>query len=406
MVQGSITDKPPKSAVQLLREECARIDRVDRAAAEIEERERAVKGREIARREQRQDTFDADAASMDGDAPADQTLADFTVAFTEGVDLTPLPAVVERNDGETVLYSGKLNWVFGLPGSGKSWVSLIAIDFAVARGGNVLIMDFEDSAATFQRRAALVGFSPAVHPDNFRYARPGLADAPTAVKEAQAWLADAPDGTHSLVVIDAAESSGCPSDGADVNPWLAKMVTPWRDVGAGVLVVDHIPKRSEDRPNGPIGSQRKLAAVDGAALAISGLPWTKAKGGYITLKNHKDRGGDLPAPVGKAVAVIEGAWSGTGDTRGFRYTIAAPTEQEDTGSMANLILDAVVNAGPDGVSSLKRLRGLVQGKNGPKDAAIEELINAGHMERVKGAQGNVYTATGQGINWLTQQDAT
>ena len=202
---------------------------------DVKDSEITVKEREIARREQRQDTFDADAASMDADAPAGQTLADFTVAFAEGVDLTSLPAVVERNDGETVLYSGKLNWVFGLPGSGKSWVSLIAIDFAVARGGNVLIMDFEDSAATFQRRAALVGFSPAVHPDNFRYARPGLADAPTAVKEAQEWLADAPDGAHSLVVIDAAESSGCPSDGADVNPWLAKMVHALARRGRGRL---------------------------------------------------------------------------------------------------------------------------------------------------------------------------
>ena len=69
--------------------------------------------------------------------------------------------------------------------------------------------------------------------------------------------------------------------------------------------------------------------------------------------------------------------------------------------MAAVILDAVIAAGPDGVTSLKRLRGLVKGKAANTDSAIEELINAGYMDRVKGAGGNIYTATSQGITWLS-----
>ena len=122
------------SGLAMLRRQAAK-ERADAAKDdELAQRERAVRGREITRREQRQDTFDADAASVEADAPTGETLADFTIAFTEGVDLTPLPAVVERNDGATVLYSGKLNWVFGLPGSGKSWVSLIADRFCGCTG--------------------------------------------------------------------------------------------------------------------------------------------------------------------------------------------------------------------------------------------------------------------------------
>ena len=151
--------------------------------------------------------------------------------------------------------------------------------------------------------------------------RKAMADVPTAVAEAQQWLADAPSPEFSLMVIDAAESSGCASDGSDVNPWIRKMVESWRSTGAGVLCVDHQPKRSEGRPDGPIGSQRKLAAVDGAALAISGMPWTKRKGGKIILTNHKDRDGDLTAPNHQAVAVIVGIWSGEGDARAFGYSI-------------------------------------------------------------------------------------
>ena len=146
-------------------------------------------------------------------------------------------------------------------------------------------------------------------------------------------LTSAPFPDYSLVVIDAAESSGCPSDGSDVNPWLAKMVDPWKNVGAGVVVLDHLPKQSDGRPPGPIGSQRKRGAVNGASLIISGMPWTKRKGGKIILKNDKDRGGDLPAATGQTVAVVVGTWQGEGDTRSFAYAIEPPQARDDQGEI-------------------------------------------------------------------------
>ena len=178
----------------------------ERKEAELKDRELSVKDREMTRRERRADEYDADAANADAAnadaAPVGATLADFTVAFADGVDLAPLPAVVQRQDGATVLYAGKLNWIFGLPGSGKSWVSIIAIQEAVLRGGNVLLLDFEDTPATFQRRAALLGFNPALYADSFRYIRPGLTDTPTAITEAQQWLTTATDASMSLAVVD------------------------------------------------------------------------------------------------------------------------------------------------------------------------------------------------------------
>ena len=93
------------------------VSKRDQQDAELADRERAVKDRELARRERRQDGYDA--ADTPAETVAGETLADFTHTFTEEVDLTPLPALLERNDGVTILYSGKLNWVSGLPGSGK-----------------------------------------------------------------------------------------------------------------------------------------------------------------------------------------------------------------------------------------------------------------------------------------------
>ena len=308
--------------------------------------------------------------------------------------------MVERTDGETVLYVGKLNWIFGLPGSGKSWLGIIAIHEAVLKGGNVLYLDFEDTPATFQRRAALIGFIPATYADSFRYITQGMADVPTAVAEAQQWLADAPSPEFSLVVIDADESSGCPSDGSDVNPWIRKMVEPWRSTGAGVLRVDHQPKRSEGRPDGPIGSQRKLAAVEGAALAISGMPWTKRKGGKIILTNHKDRGGDLTAPKHQAAAVIVGTWSGEGDARAFGYSIEVPEAQENAEDMGMAILAGIADAGPDGIMGKRAMRDLVSGKNGAKDATIQGLIDAGLVIKSRMGKADNYALTADGLAML------
>ena len=331
--------------------------------------------------------------------PEGSTLADFTAVWDEKVDLTPLPALLKRQDGGTLLYAAKLNWIFGVPSSGKTWVSIIAANEAILCGGRVLIMDYEDTKATFQRRAALIGLNPALHSDSIIYAAPGLTDSPTACAEAQQWLTDAQDASMSLAIIDSAESSGCPSDGDNVNPWIAKMVQPWRDVGTGVLVVDHQPKRKEDRPLGPIGSQRKLAAVDGAALECSGLCWTKKNGGKIILANHKDRGGDLDSPVGKALAVIVGTYAGEGDARGFSYLIERPEQQEDVASLSMQILDAVIDAGDDGIGSQTKLRRTVKGNNTAIGTTIEQLIKMGYLLQTKHGQADIYIASEKGKQW-------
>ena len=329
------------------------------------------------------------------------TLEDFTATWDDDVDQSPLPALLRRNDKGTVLYASKLNWIFGLPSSGKTWLSLIALNEAIMCGGRALVFDFEDSKQTFQRRTALLGLDPRQHTDHLRYTLPGIMEDEneSILDEAQEWLMKADNPVYSQVVIDAAESSGCPSDGVNVNPWIGKMLKPWRDVDAGVCVVDHQPKRKEDRPLGPIGSQRKLAAVDGCALETSGLCWTKKASGKIIISSHKDRAGDLDSAVGKPLAVVVGTWKGEGDARAFSYTIEKPEQQEDVESLSMQILDAVGDAGDDGISSLNKLRQQVKGKNSDKDATIDRLKNMGYILQRKQGQANIYTVSDKGRQW-------
>ena len=384
-----------------LRRQAAK-ERADAAKdADLADRDRAIRERELsADRERRQDAKDAAYAPLSDTTGTDTN--DGIIPWDDEIDLTPGPAVLDRVDGVMVLPAGKLSWAYGLPGSGKSWLDLIAAHMAVLKGGYVLMMDFEDSKKTFQQRALLIGFDVRVHADAIKWADQSLADSPENVKRQQEWLASAPDPVMSLVVIDAAESSGCPSNGDDVNPWLGKMVKPWRDVGAGVHVTDHIPKRADGRPDGPIGSQRKLAAIDGIALVVSGIPWTRHKGGSITLTNQKDRTGEWGN--GATVAVIVGTYHTEADgQQSFAYTIEAPNATNTAEDTSMGILQAVEDAGPAGVSGSRNLVKVVGGKASTTYATINTLVDADLLNKTRVGKADVFTLTAAGLD-LIQDD--
>ena len=371
---------------------------------EVEERLATVEERTAARVARNQATYEqeqAKAAEADGNGVT--TLADLAAVFSDDVDLTPTPALLERRhgDGGMVLPAGKLNWIYGLPGSGKSFIGLIVLHESLLRGGRAIYLDYEDSAKTFQQRAAIIGLNPKDFADSFLYIHGGLSDYPAAQAEALEWLADADDADMNCIVIDAAESSGCPSDGAQVNDWLEKVVMPFRapERDYGVQVLDHIPK-SRERADGPIGSQRKLAAVDGISLLLGGYCWSKTKGGRITLTNDKDRTGSYGRK--QAVATIIGDWEGHGDARTFAYRIAEPSK-EDTANdnIGGAILEAVNGAGPAGfVGKNQLLKAVGGGNRNAVFSTIDSLVDGLLMTVGKRGQSEIFTLTEAGRAYL------
>ena len=350
-----------------------------------------------------QDDLDGKRAARESTTstgPTDTTLDALTAVFDDEVDLTPVPAVLEREDGALVLPSGKLNWIYGLPGTGKSFLCEIDLIMAVMRGGRALYLDYEDSAKTFHQRAAMLGFNLKDYADCFKYIHGGLSDYPMAQTEAMAWLLEAPNPAMNQVIIDAAESSGCPSDGAPVNDWLTKVVMPWRDpsVNAGVLVADHIPKKSEDRPDGPIGSQRKLAAVDGIALLLSGYCWTKTKGGRITLTNHKDRTGSYARS--QTVAVVVGEWEGEGQARSFSYRVVEASKEDTSDNTGGKILNAINDAGPAGFIGKSNLSKAIGGNRNTVFRTIDSLVEGMLLTVSKDKGSDVYKLTDDGQKFV------
>ena len=341
---------------------------------------------------------DADNAT---DAPEGLTLDALAAVFDDEVDLTPVPAVLEREDGGLVLPAGKLNWIYGLPGTGKSFLCEIDLIMAVMRGGRALYLDYEDSAKTFHQRAAMLGINLKDYADCFKYIHGGLSDYPMAQTEAMAWLLEAPNPEMNQVIIDAAESSGCPSDGSPVNDWLAKVVMPWRDPGvnSGVLVNDHIPKTKDNRPDGPIGSQRKMAAVDGISILVGGYCWSKTKSGRITLVNDKDRTGQF----GKKdpVATIIGTWEGEGESRGFSYRITESTKEDSANAnIGGELLTAVAEAGPLGMVGKNTLAKCVGGNRNIVFQTIDALVEGGMLATKKAGQTITYMLTEEGLEYV------
>ena len=205
-----------------------------------------------------------------------------------------------------------------------------------------------------------------------------------------------------LVVIDAAESAGCPSDGAPISEWWCGYVVPWREAGAGVLILDHEPKRKEGRALSAIGSTHKLSRIDGASIRVAapeGGAWTKKKDGKVILMVAKDRPGDVGA-VRKVVAVATGSYDHNG---AFRLDLRSPARDGETDEehdadtehrdIAGEILVALVELAPKEVRGKRQVRKLVTGGNDAIDQAIEDIIDDGLVVRRWEGKTQIFKAT-------------
>ena len=351
----------------------------DRKDAELADRERAVKEREIARRERRLDDLDAADATT---TPVGATRADFRMEVSLMESAKP-PAILTRADGATLLYEGRLNTIYGETAMGKTWVAVETVIPQLRRGGKVVWIDNEDRPKTLAERLQVLRATDLILAHELEFYNADFLESPSAIADALEYLADSP--FPGLVILDSAVSLGCPSDGADVGPWLTKCVNPWWEAGHTAILLDHVPKQKKDRPRGGIGSQTKLARVDGAALYVQGQVWNRQQDGFINLYVHKDRQGDLPAQLGECAATIIGVHDGPLlDT-----TIGLPNAKTEAEDLTEELLDALTAAGQ--VKGSREMRSLLSGKRGKDvDLARDDLLNAGLIEREKQGQAWVY----------------
>lgn len=198
----------------------------------------------------------------------------------------PEPTLLRRTDGKALLYPGRVSMLYGSGGSGKTFVALYLAEEVLSNGGRVMMIDFEDEPnGTLSRMLLLNSDTERLRDGSFTYICPdepvhpvvhdrwgGVVDSPQA-RAARAQLEDAlkranpdlviVDGVTSLYSINGLDTNDATSTDV-VGRWLRSMSNGNRRT---TLLIDHTSKTASPGST-PIGSQHKIAMVQGAAIQM------------------------------------------------------------------------------------------------------------------------------------------
>ncbi len=216
-------------------------------------------------------------------------------AVLSGHQDPPRPTILRPPGGTPLLYPGRVNSMFGEAGVGKTWIELAAISEVIGGGGTAMLIDLEDTAHGIASRLRLLGLSDAVIADGLVYLAPSTPWGPQAQAAVAGLLAER---SVDLVCIDstgeAMAAAGVKgNDDDDVARWFVGFPRWIANRGPAVLVVDHIPKDTSGPSLSPIGSQRKLAAINGAAYRVDAITVpSQTADGLLKLTCAKDRHGN------------------------------------------------------------------------------------------------------------------
>jgi len=249
-----------------------------------------------------------------------------------------------------------VNGLFGAYGSGKTWAALVTAAGELAAGNVVVYVDFEDDEVGIVGRLLGLGVDPEAIKRGLRYVHP---DAAPTDDEYRALLKLAK--TASLVVVDSVGEwlglAGVEGNSdAQVAEWTQRYVKRLAREGAAVLLLDHMPHddRNERHVMRAIGSQRKMAAVTGAAFRVAEVePPGRGRRGVVQLVAAKDRHGHWGRRLPAADLVLDATGEGEGVAAELRPPRAIVTPETDD------LLLALHRAGETGLTDEEAATALV-----------------------------------------------
>jgi 5S rRNA maturation endonuclease (ribonuclease M5) len=298
---------------------------------------------------------------------------DLSLVLSDGYQ--PLrPSVLVRTDGLALFYSERINGLYGESGSGKSWVAMAAAAQQLTLGAGVLYLDFEDHAASVAYRMLQLGVDRDVLIDRFHYVSP---NGPWTDLAGLHWEEQIGELDITLVVIDStgeamATDGTKPNDDDDVARWFRRIPRRLARAGACVVLLDHIPKALDSPTGFAIGSQRKRAAVDGAAYRVDvGVAPARGIEGRLSLTTVKDRGGSYQH--GRKVAAIS-----IEDSDGTVVIVVGPPDSGKPTVLMGRVCEFLLE---EGVSSQRSILAGVNGNDKAIRVAIDELVDLGNLER-------------------------
>jgi hypothetical protein len=232
----------------------------------------------------------------DGEPREQQLFGDVAALLAGGIPEPPAPTLLRREDGNALLYAGKINILFGDPESGKTWVALAAIVEALRDGGRATFVDLDHNGmAEIVSRLLLLGAKPADLSDlnRFRYAEP--EDAEGLAQRIRALRAWRPDCAVVDSIGEALPMLGLSSNSPDDYTVMNRTVlTPLSTAGAAVVGIDHMPKDDDARKKGQTGTLAKRRTVNGVTLRVSvHETFAPGMGGSTSMTVTKDRPGGV-----------------------------------------------------------------------------------------------------------------
>ncbi len=323
-----------------------------------------------------------------------------SLADVEPGDVPP-PTVLVASDGEALFYAGRTNMLMGESESGKTWLALHAAAQVLETGGRVLVIDYEDEAATFKSRMLAIGADEATinDPQRVTYIRPedplrGRDDKHTSAgRDFDTICAD----TYDLAIIDGVTDAMVmegfdPNSNAEVSEWnrLVPKAVAVR-TGAATVMIDHYGKSVAD-PRYAIGAQHKRNMITGASY---GLEVTEAigrgKSGGGRLLVGKDRPGYVRGRAVKADKdLVVAIYTVTPDplTGGVVVAVSPPLGLLDRAAapaidmhLVGALHQGLIAAGVP--LSGRGWKGTIGGRDEKKTAAMEWLIGRGHVLKTR-----------------------
>ncbi len=314
-------------------------------------------------------------------------------------DARPIePMYGAREDGQAILYPGKLHTIAGESEAGKTWFCAAIIDSEIRAGHHVVIIDPEDDAVGWIGRLTILSTADRTRiADHVTYVQPEEPMPGAGWRSLQPILIRHRPTVIILDGITAAMSlHGLdPLSNADVARFGAEVLRPLTRSGAAVLVTDHVPKAGA-AGRYAIGAAHKLNGVDGAAFMLEAKrPFAVGVEGRSTLLIAKDRPGQLRRhgrPSKDGLTWWGDVVMSSFEERYVQLGIKPPPPPEEVAAMSErprptIIMERVSKAlekVADPVT-MRDLRARVQGKALTIDQAVACLVDEGFIAiEVKG----------------------
>ena len=296
-----------------------------------------------------------------------------------------MPMIGARDDGQAILYPGRLHTIAGESEAGKTWFCAALVDSEIRGGHHVVIIDPEDDAAGWIGRLTVLSSADRVRiADHVTYIQPEEPMPGAGWRSLQPVLLR---NRPTLVILDGITAAMSlhgldPLSNADVAKFSTEVLRPLTRTGAAVLVTDHVPKAGA---NGryAIGAAHKLNGVDGAAFMLEARrPFSVGVEGRSTMLIAKDRPGQLRRhgrPAKDGLTYWGDLVMSSYDDRFVQLGIKPPPPPEEVAAMGDrprptIIMERVSKA-VEGAKQPLTARGLQDRVNG-KAATIRQAVAA------------------------------